>query len=170
MLSDPFADRVLAFGVLQPATATGSFTFSLPVTAADEWDALKRLLAPLPRGATLLHYGEALPRWCEAHAFAREADPAFEARFVDNGPRLKAAATWPRAVFGLGDLVQFGLGVDPLRAGYAGAAAMWTTLPDASERLQAKLRADLFDLAALKAAILDAEPTVVDADAVARAE
>ncbi len=169
MLTDPFADRVLAFGVLHPATAAGTFTFALPAAAADEWGALKQLLATLPRGVPLLHYGEALPRWCEVHAFAREADPTFEARFVDIGKRLKAAATWPRAVFGLGDLVHFGLGVDPLRAGHAGAAAMWTTLPDAAARLQAKLHSDLVDLAALHAAILEAEPTVVAAEVEAAA-
>jgi hypothetical protein len=38
---------------------------------------------------------------------------------------------------------------------------MWTGLPDGDERLLAKLRADLDDLAALKTAILDAAPTVL---------
>jgi hypothetical protein len=59
-------------------------------------------------------------------------------------------------VFGLADLVRHGLGRDPLRAGHAGAAALWTTLPDGDERLRAKLRADLEDLAELKARVLDA--------------
>jgi hypothetical protein len=39
---------------------------------------------------------------------------------------------------------------------------MWLTGDDGAERLRAKLHADLQDLAALKAAILDAAPTVVD--------
>lgn len=158
LLADPFANRVLAFGLLQPATAEGVFTWELPATAAEEWDALKRLLAPLPRGVSLLHFGEALPRWYEEHAFAREADPAIEARFVDLQRRLRGAAVYPRAVFGLGDLVKFGLGRDPLRAGHAGAAALWLGAPDGAERLRAKLHADLLDLAALKAQILDAVP------------
>lgn len=164
LLADPFANRVLAFGVLHPATEAGSFTCELPASAADEWDACKRLLAPLPRATTLLHFGEALPRWCEEHAFAREADPALEARFVDLQRRLRGAAVYPRAVFGLADLVRFGLGRDPLRAGHAGAAALWALAPDGAERLRAKLHADLVDLAALKAQILDAAATAVPAE------
>ncbi len=162
LLTDAFADRVLAIGVLHPAREDGAFRCELPTTAADEWDALKRLVASLPRGVPLLHFGETLPRWHEEHAFAREADPAIEARFVDLGKRLRAAAVYPRAVFGLADLVQTALGRDPLRAGHPGAAAMWLTGDDGAERLRAKLHADLQDLAALKAAILDAAPTVVD--------
>jgi hypothetical protein len=165
LLTDPFAERVLAIGVLHPAREDGAFTCELPASAGDEWDALKRLTAPLPRAAALLHFGEALPRWHEEHAFAREADPAIEARFVDLGKRLRGAAVYPRAVFGLADLVRLGLGRDPLRAGHAGAAALWMDLPDGPERLRAKLHADLQDLAALKSAILDGSPTVLgDAD------
>ena len=161
LLTDPFADRVLAMGVLHPAREDGAFVCELPATAADEWDALKRLVSDLPRRAPLLHFGEALPRWHEEHAFAREADPAIEARFVDLGKRVRSAAVFPRAVFGLADMVRVALGRDPLRAGHSGAAAMWTALPDGAERLRRKLHADLQDLAALKAAILDAAPTVV---------
>jgi hypothetical protein len=159
LLGDPFADRVLAFGVLHPATSAGAFTWTLPATADDEWDAFRQLLQPLPRGASLLHFGEALPRWHEEHAFAREADPAVEARFVDLQRRLRGAAVYPRAVFGLADLVRFGLGRDPLRAGHAGAAALWTTREDGEKRLVDKLRADLDDLAALQEQILEAAPS-----------
>jgi predicted RecB family nuclease len=166
LLTDPFAERVLAIGVLHPAREDGAFHCELPAGAADEWEALKRLVLRLPRGAPLLHFGEALPRWHEEHAFAREADPAVEARFVDLGKRLRSAAVYPRAVFGLADLVQFTLGRDPLRAGHHGAAAAWAQLPDGAERLRNKLLADLQDLAALKAAVLDAAPTVL-ADAAA---
>lgn len=165
LLSDPFADRVLAFGMLHPATAAGTFSWQMP-DAGDprdgEWSALRRLVADLPRQTVILHFGEALPRWYEEHAMVRESEPAFEARFVNLQPRLRAAATWPRPVFGLADLVACALDRDPLRAGHAGAAAMWGTLPDGAERLQAKLRADLEDLAALKVAILDASPTRLD--------
>jgi hypothetical protein len=68
---------------------------------------------------------------------------------------------FPRAVFGLPDMVRFGLQRDPFRNGHAGAAAMWSALPDGAQRLREKLHGDLQDLAALKAAILDAAPTVV---------
>lgn len=165
LLADPFADRVLAFGVLHPAREDGAFRCELPASADEEWDALKRLVADLPRNVPLLHFGEALPRWHEQHAFAREADPAVEARFVDLGKRLRAAAVFPRAVFGLPDMVRTALGRDPLRAGHAGAAALWLTGDDGPAKLRAKLHADLQDLAALKAAILDAAPTVVDESA-----
>lgn len=161
LLGDPFADRMLGFGVLYPAAPDGAFTCELPASAADEWEALQRLLAPLPRGTPLLHFGEVLPRWHEAHAFARAADTGIEARFVDLHKRLRAAAAWPRPVFGLADLVRHGLGRDPLRAGHPGAAAIWAALPDGASRLRGKLREDLLDLAALKTHILDAAPAPV---------
>jgi predicted RecB family nuclease len=159
LLSDPFADRVLAFGLLHPASEDGTFTWATAATAADEWRTFRALVAELPPRTHLLHFGEALPRWHEQHAFAREADPVLEARFVDLGKRLRTAAVYPAPVFGLADLVRTALGRDPLRAGHAGAAASWLLLPDGAGRLQAKLHSDLRDLAALKATILDAAPT-----------
>lgn len=158
LLTDPFADRVLGFAVMHPVSTAGAVTIELPRTAAAEGEAFRRVLAAVPRSAPLLHFGEALPRWYETHAFEREADPALEARFVDLQKRLRGAAVYPRAVFGLADLVRLGTGRDPLRAGHPGAAAMWTQLDDGDARLQAKLTADLEDLAALKAEILDARP------------
>jgi len=166
LLTDPYADRVLAFGLLFPATEAGRFTWQRPLAAADEWQALRTLVADLPPKTVLLHFGEALPRWHEEHAFAREAEPTLEARFVDLHKRLRVAATYPRPVFGLADFVRFGLGRDPLRAGHAGAAAMWAALPDAEQRLGEKVRTDLLDLAALKAQILDAQPTAIAEDTV----
>ena len=47
---------------------------------------------------------------------------------------------------------------------------MWLTAADGTQRLEAKLRADLADLAALKAAILDAEPTPTVAAGVVASE
>jgi predicted RecB family nuclease len=169
LLTDPFAERVLAFGLLWPATAAGAFTFELPATREAEHDTLRRLLLPLGRGVPLLHFGENLPRWYEAHAWSREADTGLEARFVDMQRRLRAAAVYPRAVFGLEDFVRFGLGRDPWRAGHAGSAARWLTLPDGAQRLQAKLHADLLDLAALQTEILEAAPTPVAAVPIAEA-
>ena len=160
-LGDPFADRVLAFGVLFPATAAGAFTFGMARSTAEEWDVLKELVAALPPRVLLLHFGEALPRWYEEHVFAREADPAMEVRFVDLSKRLRTAAVYPRPVFGLGDFVREGLGRDPLRAGHAGAVALWATMADGEARIREKMRVDLLDLAALKAEVLDAAPTTV---------
>lgn len=156
LLADPYADRVLAFGVLHPATVDGEFSWQRAATAADEWPALRSLLATLPARTPLLHFGGSLPRWYAEHAFEREADTSLEARFVDLDKRLRTAAVYPRAVFGLADLVRHGLAREPLRAGHAGAAALWLTQPDADQRLRDKLHADLQDLAALKATILDA--------------
>jgi predicted RecB family nuclease len=155
LLADPFADRVLAFGVLHPAAEDGAFRWRLAACAADEWGALAELVAPLPARAELLHFGEALPHWYERHAFDREADPALERRFLDLRRRLCAAAVYPGPVFGLEDLVRLGLGRDPRRAGHAGAAAIWALQGDEA-RLSHKLETDLRDLAALEARLRDA--------------
>lgn len=162
LLTDPYTDRVLAFGALQPAVETGRFSSVCPTEAAGEWRAFQELMATLPAKVQLLHFGEALPRWYEQQVFQREAEPALEARLVDLQPRLRSAATYPRAVFGLPDLVRYGLGRDPLRAGHAGAAALWAAAGE-THRLRDKLHADLCDLAALRMAILEAEPVVVPA-------
>ncbi len=161
LLADPFADRVLGFGLLRPGDGGGEFTCELPDPgdADGEWHAFARLVAELPRQAVVLHFGEALPRWYEEHAMARGSEAALEARFVNLQGRLRAAATWPLPVFGLADFVRCALDEEPLRAGHPGAAAMWGTLPDGAARLRGKLESDLRDLAALKAAILDAAPT-----------
>ena len=122
-----------------------------------------RALAGLPPRSPLLHFGEALPRWYEEHALAREADPVVEARFVDLQKRLRAAAVWPRPVFGLPDFVRHGLGDDPHRAGHAGCAGLWAGQPDGETRLREKLRSDLGDLEALFVRVVDAAPSQVDA-------
>ncbi|MFN6193443.1 MAG: hypothetical protein ACK5BN_06430, partial [Planctomycetota bacterium] len=150
------ADRVLAIGVLHPATADGRFACERPGSRDEEGPAFERLVADLPARAPLLHFGPAQPHWCEERTNAHEADPAVEARFVDLHKRLRGAATNPRPVFDLADHVRVGLGRDPLRAGHAGAAGMWAGEPDGASRLAAKLRADLLDLAELKARLLDA--------------
>ncbi|MGC6488645.1 MAG: TM0106 family RecB-like putative nuclease [Planctomycetota bacterium] len=161
-LTDPFADRVLAFGVLFPATGDGAFTYALPRERDEEWRAFGDLTGSLPARTPLLHFGEALHRWHEQHAFGEEADPAIEGRFVDLQTRLRSAATYPAPVVLLQDFVQHGLARDPHRDGHASAAAMWCEEDDADERLVQKLRADLHDMAALKAEILDAEPAERD--------
>lgn len=158
LLRDPYADRVLAFGMLQPAAAGDLIRTELPADADDEVAALSRLLRDVPPEHQLLHFGEALPQWYEQQVFQREAEPVLEASFVDLSPRLRAAAVYPGPVFSLADLVRLGLGRDPWRAGHPSAAAMWLTAADGEQRLRAKLSADLEDLAALKRRFLDATP------------
>ena len=160
VLTDAFADRVLGFGLLHPATVDGKFSFVLPRSRDEEWQAFRDLTARLPVRMALLHFGAALRRWHEDHAFSSEADPSMEGRFVDLQRRLKAAAIYPAPVVLLQDFVKHGLGKDPMRAGHASAAAMWTLEDDGDERLEAKLRADLLDMAELKSAILDASQGV----------
>jgi predicted RecB family nuclease len=155
MVTDAFADRVLGFGMLHPATEDGKFTFVLPKSVAEEWPAFRELMAGFPPRSVLLHFGAGLRKWHEEHAFSREADPKVEARFVDLQKRLKAAAIYPAPVILLPDFVEHGLDRDPLRGGHAGAAAMWTLEEDGDARLEAKLRTDLLDMAALKEQILD---------------
>lgn len=163
LLADPFADRVLAFGVLAPDGRGEGFRCALPTARGEEWQALRSLLAALPAQAPLLHFGDALPKWYEAQAFAREADPVVEARFVDLQKRVRAAAIFPRPVFGLADFVRHGLGRDPHRAGHAGCAGLWAGSPDGAAKMAEKLRADLDDLRALLVRIVEAAPTAADA-------
>lgn len=163
LLADPFADRVLLFGILHPARPDGEVRVARPRGRAGEVSALAELLAPVPAGAAVLHFGGALPRWYEDHSFEREADAGLAARFVDLQRRLRGAALWPRPVFSLADLVRQGLGRDPARAGVAAAAAMWETDGDAEAKLVAKMRADLHDLAELKQRYLDPEPAAREA-------
>lgn len=169
LLTDPYAERVLAIGVLHPATADGRFACALPARQDDEWPAFEELVGELPARAPLLHFGPALPRWVEGRAYAHEADPSVEARFIDLHKRFTGAAVYPRAVFDLPDLVRFGLGHDPLRAGHHGAAGLWAQQPDGAEQLRKKLHADLVDLAELKARILDAAMPAAESAAAAPA-
>lgn len=163
LLVDPFLDRVLGFGVLFPASASGSFQYALPASRAEEWEAFGALTRDLPARTPLLHFGGALLRWHEERAFACEANPAIEARFLDLQKRLRSAATYPAPVALLEDFVQHGLRRDPHRYGHAAAAAMWCEQGDSAPRLAAKLEGDLRDMADLKAAILDA-PVPADAE------
>jgi hypothetical protein len=157
LLGDPFADRVLAFGVRAGSAPAARCAFAVPASRDDEWPALHRLLGELPPGAQLAHFGRALPLWYEEQAFRREAGVGLAGRFVELGRRLRSAAVFPAPVFGLADFVQHGLQRDPLRAGHAGAAAAWAREPGGAQKLLAKLAADLEDLAALKRMFLDQE-------------
>ena len=159
LLTDPYAGRVLAFAVQHPIGDDNGIAVELPASVATEWSALKALLARVPTGVPLLHFDSALPRWYEAHAFSREADTGLAARFVDLQRRLRAAALFPEPAFTLADLVRCALSRDPLRAGHWGQAAMWAAEADGADKLVAKARADVQDLADLKRRVLDAAPT-----------
>jgi uncharacterized protein len=168
VLTDPFADRVLAFGALFPATREGAFQYVVPASRSDEWRAFRELTASLPARTPLLHFGQGLRKWHEENAFASEADPAIEGRLVDLQKRLRSAAVYPAPVALLQDFVRYGLGRDPHRSGHASEVAMWVGEADAEARFAAKLESDLADMADLKAAVLDAagdEPGAQEVDA-----
>ncbi|MGE3173856.1 MAG: TM0106 family RecB-like putative nuclease [Planctomycetota bacterium] len=169
LLRDPYADRVLAFGVLYPIDEAAAPQVALPGARTDEWDALHGLLTQVPRQAALVHFDGALAHWYEEQAFAREASVGLSSRFVELQRRLRAVALFPAPVFTLADFVRAGLGRDPHRAGHVGAAAMWLggagegggdgDGADAAQKLVAKVGADLHDLAALMHRVLGARPT-----------
>ena len=153
LLTDPFADRVLLFAAMSPAVEGGQFDWVIPEKREEEWQALQELLADLPKGHQLLHFGGDLPRWYEEQSFDRESTAGWSTRFVDLQRRLRAALLFPGPVFRLEDFARRGLGVDPGRAGHAAAAAMWDE--DRDEKLVAKAKADMQDLVQLKAQFLD---------------
>jgi predicted RecB family nuclease len=155
LLVDPYAERVLLFALLEPADPAGRFRCVPAARAEDEWQAWHELLAGVPRESHLLHFGDQLPQWYEQQAFAREAEVGQAGRFVELGRRLRGAAAFPGPVFSLADLVARGLGRDPLRAGHPGLCAAWAAAADGGQKLVAKARADLEDLALLKQRFLD---------------
>jgi len=151
LLSDPFEDRVLWMGALSPAAEEGTVISRCP-PRDKEWQAFQEILRELPDRVPLLHYGGRLPAWHERHAHGRSAGLGAERRFVDLGRQLRGAAVYPGAIFGLAEHVRFGLGRDPHRAGNGRAAALWASEDEdgGAARLEAKGRADLLDLAALR--------------------
>ncbi|MCY2957728.1 MAG: TM0106 family RecB-like putative nuclease [Planctomycetota bacterium] len=158
VLMDPFADRVLCFGVLHPALPGGAIQCSVLGSHDEEWSVIQGMLNELPPHVPLLHFGEAFPNWYEEQSFTREAGLGMSSRFIDLAPRLRGAALYPGPVYGLADFVRHGLARDPMRAGHASAAALWSLASDGAQKLMAKVRADLHDLASLKQTILDAKP------------
>lgn len=151
MLSDPFADRIHWFGALYPATADGTVHEVFVEKRERELSAFLGLVERLPAKAPIWHYGEALPRWFEEAGWSRRTPAGLEARTVDLARRLRGVAVYPGPVFGLGSHVKYSLGRDPHRAGDARAVGMWVEheVEDAADRLSAKGRSDLGDLAAL---------------------
>jgi predicted RecB family nuclease len=154
MLTDPYADRVLAFGALWPGDGDGEdrIEIRIPEDREAEWREFHALLDGLPADGHVLHFGSGLTRWYERHAFAHEASVGIAARCVDLQRRLRSAAVYPAPTFWLEDYVRHGLDRDPDRAGHASAAALWLEEdPDGvRERLQRKLTEDLRDLRALQ--------------------
>lgn len=147
LLGDVFAERVYYFGILLPERDEVVEVF--PASHDDELSAFTELIEQVPKGARLWHYGWALPRWYDRAAWRRERSIRLEARFVDLARRLRGAAVYPGPVFGLHSHVQYGLGLDPHRAGDANAIGLWAERPQLEARLRGKGRSDLADLAAL---------------------
>ena len=145
MLVDHYAERVLLFGILYPADATGAFHSACPENREQELQVFLSLLECVPGGVPLLHYGEALPRWFTEAGHRHPATAQVEERFVNLKKRLRGAAVYPGPVFSLADHVRHVLGVDPHREGEAGAAARWVA-EGHQDRLTTKGRSDLLDL------------------------
>ena len=145
MLVDHYAERVLLFGILHPADATGAFHSACPESREQELQVFLSLLECVPGGVPLLHYGEALPRWFTEAGHRHLATAQVEERFINLKKRLRGAAVYPGPVFSLADQVRHVLGVDPHREGEAGAAARWVA-EGQLDRLTTKGRSDLLDL------------------------
>ena len=67
LLTDPFADRALFIGALVPGPEP-AFRSACPGSRDEEWHAVRQLVARLPDGVRLVHYGRELPLWLERHA------------------------------------------------------------------------------------------------------
>lgn len=160
-LFDPFHERMLWLGLRCPAVdpttsgagsgAGGALSSWMPEEPGEELAAFRALIAQVPTGVPLLHYGETLPRWFAAVARHWAGHLSIDRRFVDLARRLRGAAVYQGPVFGLGDHVRFALDRDPYRSGEADAAALWAGRPEGEGRawLEAKGRSDLDDLCAL---------------------
>ena len=152
-LSDPFADRMLFFGVQYPAEPGGESWSVCPPDRKSELSEFTSLLDRLPKRTPLLHYGETLPRWFSDAARDFSGRPKVEARFIDLARRLRGASVFPGPVFGFAQHVEHGLGTDPHREGEADAAGMWAQRPEGREWLAHKGRSDLGDLCRLVAIV-----------------
>lgn len=168
LLRDGFADRVVWMGVLYPVS-DGTVREAFPDRRDGELAELQRLLADVPREAALWHHGASLPRWYDEAAWRRRAPAELRFRMVDLAQRLRGLATYPGPVFRQDDHVRYLLGRDPERAGGQGDVAVWRGQPDGRERLAAKGRSDLSDLAAMAAVLWEGEErgSVIRAEAAA---
>jgi hypothetical protein len=110
MARDAFEERVLSFALLLAGSASRE---AVPTSREAELAAFTELVAVVPRGMALAHFGSALPRWYAEASSRRAGAMALERRFLDLAPRLRGAATYPRQVFGLGDYVRCCLGRAP---------------------------------------------------------
>lgn len=146
VLTDGFADRLVAVGARWLEAKAPRFLAVCPGSRDEEAPAFAALIAQLPRDRKLLHHGRALRNWLTRQSELRGGVLAVENRLVDLERRLRACAAWPAPVTGLPALVRSGLGRDPHRAGRNEAVAAWLAGPDAEQRLVAKLRTDLEDL------------------------
>ncbi len=159
MLADPYAERVLLFGILHPAAAGGTFHSVCPGSRDQELPAFFSLLERIPGNVPLLHYGEALPRWFTEAGRGHEDTASVEERFVNLRKRLRGAAVYPGPVFSMADHVRQVLGVDPHREGEADAAARWVA-EGRQERLTTKGHSDLLDLSRVLMALREESGSV----------
>jgi predicted RecB family nuclease len=153
-LHDPFAERVLWMGLLYPAAPSGAVHQAMPATQANEIEQFVSLIRSVPGSVPLLHYGEYVPTWFDRASEHRQGSSVLARRFVDLGKRLRSSASFPGPVFGLADLIRFGLGLDPTRRGDGAAVAAWAA-NGRFEQITAKGESDLRDLATLKVRLLD---------------
>ncbi len=145
---DAFAERALCFGAAwRDGTRDASAVF-VP-EPDEEWATFQRLLAAVPAEVRLLHWGHSLPAWFQRAADVHAGDVSLHGRFVDLARRLRSRAVFPGPVFALRDAVRLGLGRDGDRCGDEDEAPLWVQTEDGHARLEAKMTADLADLADL---------------------
>lgn len=154
---DAFAERVLCFGAAWRDGEREASAVFVP-QRGEAWAAFQEMLAAVPAGVRLAHWGPGLPAWFQRAADDHVGDVDLHGRFVDLARRLRARAAFPGPVFTLRDAVRLGLGRDPDRSGDEDEAPLWAAAPDGEARLRAKMSSDLGDLMELVRRWL---PTVV---------
>lgn len=162
VLLDSFADRLLCIGATWHEAGRDRRELRVPARDGAEWGAFQEVLAAVPAGVPLLHWGGALPSWLQRASHEHFGDVDVHGRLIDVARRLRGVVTFPAPVFSLREAVQHGLGRDPNRSGDADAAPLWLAHADARTRLSAKMEQDLDDLATLARRYLqDGTPALV---------
>lgn len=155
VLVDTFAERLLAVGARWHDGPRPRELLLVPSSREEEWPRFQELLAALPDGVQLLHWGGTLPTWFARASHAHIGDVDLHGRLVDLARRVRAHVAFPAPVFALRDAVAHGLGRDPDRAGDVDEVALWLDQGDAAARLREKLRQDLEDISELQRRYLD---------------
>jgi len=158
-LIDAFAERLLCIGACWREAGRARREVRVPADGRATWQAVQEVMAAVPAGVPLLHWGPTLPSHCHLAGDAQLGDLELHGRWVDVARRLRGAVTFPAAVFDLRDAVRVGLGRDPNRAGDADAAPLWLEAEDGRELLAAKMGQDLDDLTDLVERYLTRAPS-----------